>query len=383
MSKANNFLSDSSFDFSNKTVLVRIDCDVDLVKKDGRLQVDEDFRLKQVLPTLKFLDQAGVKRIVMIGHLGRPGGQPDKKLSLVPIADWFSRNYKRSFLVKRSYTSDGVPEGLLRGVTSELVLLNNLRFHPGETDNDQKFAQELASLADVYINESFATSHRNHASIVGLPEYLPFFLGLNFEKEINNLSKIKNQVNQPLVIVLGGAKKGKLDYVPFLADLSDTLLIGGKLPLILKRRHLQGGVAPLSNAAGTFDVPPAAHLGGESFDESVNSVIVAHLSPNQRDISRQSIEDFKNQIKGAGSIFMAGPLGAFEEKENSAGTFEIANFIADLSVFKLAAGGDTHKILSLLNLWDKFDFVSTGGGAALQFLRDQTLLGIEAANNAS
>ncbi len=378
----NNFLSNSSFDFSNKRVLIRIDCDVDLVKKDGRLQVDEDFRLKQILPTLKFLDQAGVKRIILIGHLGRPDGQPDEKLTLAPIAAWFTENYKKCNL----YHLQGVTRSLLGGdtsnsLTSYLSLLNNLRFHTGETNNDQKFAQDLSSLADVYINEAFATSHRKHASIVGLPKYLPSFLGLNFEKEIKNLTKIKSQAERPLVIVIGGAKEDKLNYVPFLAELADKLLIGGKLPLILKRRHLQGGVAPLSNAAGTFDVPPAAHLGGESFDESVNSVIVAHLSPNQRDISRQSIEDFKNQIKGAGSIFMAGPLGAFEEKENSAGTFEIANFIADSPAFSLAAGGDTHRVLSQLNLWDQFDFVSTGGGAVLQFLQDETLPGIEAISN--
>jgi phosphoglycerate kinase len=375
MNKANNFLSSTDFDFSGKTVLVRIDCDVDLGEENGNLVVTEDFRLKQILPTLKFLKEKKVKKIIMIGHLGRPDGQKNEKYSLAPIADWFTENYKDCSLV---------PDYQLP-VTNYLSLLDNLRFHSAETENDQKFAQQLASLADVYINEAFATSHRSHASIVGIPKYLDSFLGLNFEQEIKNLTKIKKNAQRPLVIILGGAKKGKLDYVPFLADLADTLLIGGKLPLILKRKHLQGGVAP------------AAHLGGENSDKSVDSkLILAGLKPNGCDISRKSIVKFKDAVNQAQSIFMAGPLGVFEEKKNQEGTCEITKAVAERSissdgvsinssevmrsdkkVFTLAAGGDTHRVLSWLDLWDKFDFVSTGGGAALQFLRDETLPGIK------
>ncbi len=344
MSEANNFLSNSNFDFSNKRVLIRIDCDVDLREENGRLIVDEDFRLQQVLPTLKFLEKAGSEKIIIIGHLGRPAGQPDKKHSLAPIADWFSENFNNCELI--SFNNRTIEQ------LSNFCLLNNLRFHSGEIENNQKFAQKLASLADVYINEAFATSHRSHASIVGLPEYLPSFLGLNFEKEINNLTKIKNQAQRPLVIVLGGAKKGKVNYIPFLADLADTLLIGGKLPLLK-----------------------------QMLNDQMENVKWAGLKDNGKDLSQQDIQEFKNAIHQAQSIFMAGPLGVFEEEDNRQGTVEIVQTIAKSNAFKLAAGGDTHQVLSWLDLWDKFDFVSTGGGAALQFLRDETLPGIEAISN--
>jgi 3-phosphoglycerate kinase len=347
----NKYLSNSNFDFQDKFVLVRIDCDVDLREENNQLIVDEPFRLKQTLPTLKFLDKAGVEKIIMIGHMGRPGGKLDDNLSLRPIANWFSKNYKECFLVKQSYSSDGVSRELLRGVTSSLMVLQNLRFHPGERDSDSKFAQQLASLADVYVNEAFGSSHRDHASITGVPQHLPSFLGLNFAEEIKNLTKIKKNAQRPLVIILGGSKKGKIDYISFLADLADTLLIGGKLPKLIQNSEFK-----IQNL----------------------NVDIAQLTSNQRDISQQSIEKFKQEINKAASLFLVGPLGVYEEKENRVGTSEVANAVASSPAFKLAAGGDTHRVLSWLDLWDKFDFVSTGGGAALQFLRDDTLPGIEA-----
>ncbi len=348
MSEANKYLSDSNFNFSGKTVIVRIDCDVDLRQEDGQLVVDEPFRLTQVIPTLKLLEKAGVEKIIMIGHLGRPGGQPDEALSLMPVAKWFSENYKKCSLVSQGSSSDGVTKELLRGGTNSLILLDNLRFHSGERDNDPDFVQQLADLADVYVNEAFGSSHRDHASITGIPKLLPAFLGLNFEEEINNLTKIKKDAKRPLVIALGGSKKGKMDYIPSLAQMADTLLVGGKLPT---QRDLVDGQYP--------------------------NIKWAELKDNKRDLSEADIEKFKNALHQAESIFMVGPLGVYEEEENRRGTAEVAQTIAEMPVFKLAAGGDTHRVLSWLDMWDKFNFISTGGGAALQFLRDETLPGIE------
>jgi phosphoglycerate kinase len=350
MSEANKYLSDSNFNFTGKSVLVRIDCDVDLCVDEtcDEKMVDAEFRLKAMLPTLKFLEESGVKKIIMIGHLGRPNGQPDDKLSLAPIANWYSDNYKDCSLIARSFSSDGVSKELLRGGTSSLSLLENLRFHPGERDNDPDFVQQLVNLADIYVDDAFATAHRKHASTVGVPQFLPAFLGLRMEKEIKNLTKIKKEAKRPLVIALGGSKKGKMDYVPSLAKMADTLLIGGKLPL---QRNLVDGQYP--------------------------NIKWAELKENKRDLSEADIEKFKNALHQAESIFMVGPLGVYEEEENRRGTAEIAQTIAEMPVFKLAAGGDTHRVLSWLDMWDKFDFVSTGGGSALQFLRDETLPGIE------
>jgi len=330
------FLSEANRDFfKGKRVLLRIDCDVDLKKEKGKLVVDEDFRLRSVVPTIHFLKDRGASKIIFLGHLGRPGGKKVAKLSLRPVADWFKEQ------------------------KIDAEVRENLRFDPGEKANDNKFAEKLARLGDVFINDAFGSSHRKHASIVGLPKFLPSFLGLRFEAEIKTLSWIKKQAERPLVFVLGGSKKGKLDYIPFLADWSDRLLVGGKLPLLMQKSK----------------TPPVR--AGKNQKES-SKCKIGKLNSSGKDIDQKTIEEFVQVIVLAATVIWAGPMGVYEERESRRGTFELAKTIARRKVFKLAGGGDTHRVLSWLNLWDKFDFVSTGGGAMLQFLKDGTLPGIEA-----
>jgi len=348
------YLSNSKFDFKSKIVLLRIDCDVDLRSEDGKLIADEDFRLKSVVPTINFLQDKGAKRIILLGHLGRPGGKVVSELSLQPVADWFTKNVSFCKLIGLSRSgrmpacrmgrdSPGVTEG-----TSELFLLENLRFNPGEKLNDQKFAKNLTQLGDVYVNDAFGASHRNNVSIVSLPDLLPSFLGLRFEAEIKTLSWIKKKAKRPLVFILGGSKKGKLDNISFLANWADYLLIGGKLPLLIKNKMTS------------------------------SKVKIAQLEKSGKDLDGESVKKFKEIIKGAKSIVWVGPLGVYEEEKYKTGTWEVVKAIANTKVFKIAAGGDTHRVLSWLNSWQKFDFVSVGGGAMLQFLKDETLPGIEA-----
>lgn len=336
-----NFLTETNFDFEDKTVLVRIDCDVDLCEDEtcDQKKVDAEFRLQAMLPTIHFLQRKKIKKMILVGHMGRPGGQTDPKLSLAPIAQWFSKNFKECSLI----TNYQLP------ITNYLSLLENLRFDPGEKKNDQKFAKNLASLADVYINEAFATAHREHASLVGIPKYLPSFLGLRMEGEIKTLSSIKEKAKRPLVFVLGGSKPGKLDYLDFLANWADKLLIGGKHP---QEKSMVNG--------------------------QWSNVNWAELKSNGRDIDKESIKQFKQEINQAKTIIWAGPMGVYEEEENRQGTVEIARAIAQSKAFKLAGGGDTHTILTWLDLWDNFDFISTGGGALLQFLEKGSLPAIRA-----
>ena len=341
------FLSDTNSDFfKNKRVLVRIDCDVDLRPKNGRLVVDEDFRLRSVLPTIHFLEEVGAKGIILIGHLGRPGGKVVSELSLQPIADWFSQKLATK-----------VPLFSLRSSSfstqNSIILLENLRFDSGEENNTPGFARRLAALADIYVNDAFAVSHRRHASIVDLPKLLPSFLGLRFEAEVKTLSWIKKKAHRPIVFVLGGSKSGKLDYIPFLASWADCLLVGGKLPLLIKSQK--------------------SKVKSQNYNAKVK---IGHLRKNNRDISATTIEQFKKIIAQAKTIIWAGPMGVYEEEENQRGTLEIGQAIAGAEAFKLAGGGDTHRVLSWFNLWENFDFVSVGGGAMLQFLRDETLPGM-------
>jgi len=334
-SRRSMYLSETNFNFQQRSVLIRIDCDVDLRKEGRKLVVDEDFRLRSALPTIHFLRQKGAKRIILLGHLGRPEGKKVKHLSLSPVADWFSQN-----LAPCSLIGD-------YGETPScgLFLLENLRFHSGEEKNSDEFAQQLAQLGDVYINDAFGVSHRAHASVVGLPRFLPSFGGFRLEAEMRVLSWLKKSVFRPLVFVLGGSKKGKLDYLKFLSSWADFLLVGGKLPLEMGKVNLQ--------------------------------LERGQLKKNGKDINRKTIEKFKKIIQRGKTIIWAGPMGVYEEKGNEKGTFAIAKAIAAAAAFKVAGGGDTHRIISRAGLWGSFHFVSVGGGAMLQFLQDETLPGIE------
>jgi len=225
-------------------------------------------------------------------------------------------------------------------------LLENLRFEKEERSNGRDFVKKLSALGEVYVNDAFGNSHRDHASITGLAKSLPSFLGLRIEGEVKTLNWLKLHAPRPLVFVLGGSKKGKLDYLDFLSSWADRLLIGGKFPGMIKKKK--------------------------------KNMVLATLKKNGKDLDQKSIDLFKEEMKKAKTIVWAGPMGVYEEKESSKGTKEIAEAIGDSQAFKIAGGGDTHRIISAYKLWSCFNFVSVGGGATLQFLKEGSLSGIRA-----
>jgi len=353
--------------FKGKTVLLRIDADVDLVEKDRKLVVDEDFRLKSAVQTIHFLKNSGVKRIVILSHLDKPAGKIVSKFSLQPIVDWFSRNVEKCELLtmeqveketkvqdakigKRQYAVDNLEK------YGSLIVLENLRFDKGEEANSVVFAKKLASFGDIFVNDAFGVSHRLHSSIVNIPKYLPSFLGLHFETEMKILSLIKVDSKRPIIFVLGGSKEDKLDYLKFLGNWADKVLVGGKLPKLRGKREVGRGKS---------------------------NILFGSLTKNGKDIDGDTIKNFKKIIQQAATIIWAGPMGVYEETENQRGTFAIAELIVKSSAFKACGGGDTHRVLSNLRIWDEFDFVSTGGGAMLAFLRNGTLPGVEAVKSAA
>lgn len=340
--KKSPFLSNPDLDLSGKTVLVRIDCDEDLRQQGEELIVDEDFRLKTAIPTIQVLEEKGVKKIILCGHLGRPDGKPVSELSLEPISNWFTQNFKLCPLV----TFDNIDQE-----NTNLVLLENLRFHPGERQAGKDFTQKLASLADVYVNDTFATSHRDHASITKVPQILPGLLGLRFELELRTLDDLIEDPDRPLVFVIGGSKADKVSYLDFLQDWTDTTLVGGKLPVDIKKQSI--------------DYDPA-------------KINVAILNDQKLDISKETISIWEGIIDKAATIVWAGPLGKYEQEPNHKGTQKIMQAIIQSSACKIAGGGDTHRLISRSDVWKEFDFVSVGGGALLTFLKDQSLLGLEA-----
>ncbi len=334
------FLSEAEINWAGQDVLVRIDSDVPLKKVGSGWAVREDYRLRLSLATIHYLQRQGVKRIILLGHLGRPAGHYQPSLSLQPVANWFRQQFGRCPLI-------GWGKPLL---TVPLQLRENLRFQPGELSNDPHFSQRLAHQGNIFVNDAFAVSHRHQASVVGLPRLLPSFLGLRFEAEIKTLRWLRRQAKHPRLVILGGAKKDKLAFIPFFLRWADYLLLGGKLPLLL----------------------------GKSQFVSERKLSIAHLNSRQSDISQATCQRWQVIIQQAATILWAGPLGKYENPKLLDGSPCLVTSIRQSSAFKIAAGGDTQAMLRSFKLWANFDFISSGGGASLTFLRDQTLAGLQA-----
>lgn len=298
----------SDLDVEGKRVLLRMDLDVP----------ENDFtRLEAAKETLDYLKGKSAD-IIVIGHRGRPGGKPDGSLSLKPFQKFFDKWGAR--------------------------VEENLRFDPGEEKNDPEFAAKLASLGDVYVNESFANSHRNHASIVGLPKILPHAAGFRFIKEMEHLGK---EFQKPVVVLISGIKEDKVEMAKKLSEVYNKVLVGGRLP--------------------------------EYFGEnSNNKLLIANLIQDKEDITMNSIDKFKEEIKKAGTIVLAGVIGKYEDEGHRQGTKEVFEAVAVSSAYKIAGGGDTEAALTMFDLTDKFDWISVGGGAMLEFIIYKTLPGIEA-----
>ncbi len=313
----------TDLDVSNKKVLVRADLDVD---------TSETYRLETLLPTLKYLFSKSSK-IILIGHRGRPEGKIVEELKMKPVEEELRK--------------------IAGGI--EFEVLENLRFDPGEEANDLEYAKKLALLGDVYVNEAFGNSHREHTSIVGLPKLLPHAAGLRFIEEVDNLSKVFDNPKRPVLFIVGGSKRDKLDYIENLKLIADKILVGGRLPDYL--------------GDNTVSI--------RSLDENQKTV-VANLIMDKEDITLNSIEVFEEEIKKAGTIVLAGPMGKYEDEGHRQGTERIFKAVAASNAFKITGGGDSLSVLSIYNLKDKFDWVSVGGGAMLEFLAKRTLPGIEA-----
>lgn len=316
----------SDFDFQGKKVLVRGDFDVPV---ENGIIVD-DSRIKECLPTIQYLlDRA--QKVILLSHLGRPKGNNDE-YSLVLVAE------RLKILLGRESNHE-----------DNLFLRENLRFDEREEKNDEGFVKELAELGDFYVNEAFAVSHREHASIVGIPKFLPHCAGLHFASEVENLSKVLEKPEKPLVFVIGGAKpETKMAYIADLTRIADTVLVGGTLVRVRDRVRVE------------------------------KNVVFADLTDDGFDISEESIKEFVGIIKSAGTIVWNGPMGKYEISEGAEGTRKIGEAITKIRGFKVVGGGDTIAALTKFGLVDKMDYVSTGGGAMLEFLAKGSLPGIKA-----
>jgi len=357
------------FDFKGKRVLVRCDFNIPLSPNGDIL---DDFRIKVTIPTIEYLIKKEAK-VILMSHLGKPGGRVIENLRLNKVQEKLME-YLDLSVVKAPDCIGKEIEDWTRGMNpGEILLLENLRFHKGEEENNSEFAKALSKLGDIFINEAFACCHRSHASIVGLPEYLPSGAGFLLEKEIESLTKIIRNPKKPLVAIVGGIKfETKIKLLDKLQELCDFELIGGKFTLEILRQNLEKYLS--EEVILTKDV----YL----LEKNKNLVLAEtkDLKGDESipDIGPETIKIFGEKIGKAKTIFWNGPLGLIEEERFREGTKKIAEKIIESGAYSVVGGGETIKFLSELNLLDKFSHVSSGGGAMVDFIVDEELVGVEA-----
>ncbi len=338
--------------FSGKTFIVRIDSDIDVV--EGK--VFDDYRLATSLPTLEFIRKGGGK-IILVGHRGRPKGQ-EEKFTLKSVGEWFMHQFGGEL--------KDVTLGEFSGwrINEDITLLENIRFYTGEEENNPEFAQSLAVLGEVFVNEAFATSHRSHASTVGITKYLPSYAGFRFILEVATLSKVMNKPDRPLVVVIGGEKiETKLPLVEKMLRFAEYILVGGKI------------------ADETKTLLEVSH----KRIEGVKAVLLLAETIDSVDITDKSVENFNQIIRWAKTIVWNGTMGKVDEPTHQETTKKLAEGIIESGAYSVVGGGDTVGFLDKICLLDSFAcmpknrcFLSTGGGAMLVFLSGEKLPGIEA-----
>jgi phosphoglycerate kinase len=345
----------NEFKLEGKKVLLR--CDFNIPLKDGKIL--DDFRIRATIPTIKYLIEKGAK-VILMSHLGRPSEIKNKKLriknfSLKPVAERLEKLLK----IKIKFLPDCIGEEVEKEIEvmkpREIVLLENLRFHKEEEENAEKFAQELANLGDIFLNDAFAASHRAHASIVGIPKYIPSGSGLLFEEEIKNLKKVIEGPRLPLVAIFGG-READFKVVDRLSAIAKFILIG-----YLIKKEIEKKKIILKYPEKTFFPVDGINKKGENYD-----------------IGPKTIKLFKEKILKAKTIFWSGPLGKIEEKEFQKGTKEIAKAIIKSQAFSVIGGGETIEFINEIGFSKKFSHLSTGGSAMLAFLAGEKLPGIAA-----
>lgn len=361
-------------DLIGKRVLVRVDFNVPL--ENG--QVVDDFRIQRSLPTIKFLQETGAK-VILISHMG--SGED----TLKPVALHLDK-YLPIIFSNKVLDSEAVKD-LNNG---EVLLLENLRQHEGEEGNNEAFAKELASLGDIYINEAFSASHRTHASIVGVSRLLPSYAGLLFVEEYENLAKVFN-APKPFAVIMGGAKfSTKLSVIKKLAPLSDNIFLGGALVHVLwKKMGYEVGRSLVDDSVTNLDdilklknihLPQDVVVQGEDGGKLNKLPDQVGVQDVISDAGPKTVESIIKTIKEAKFIFWNGPLG-FIEKGFVGSSQEIVEAIGKSSAYSIVGGGDTVAVVNTLKAFDSFDFVSTAGGASLEFIATGTLVGLEALKN--
>ena len=388
-------------DVKGKKVLVRVDFNVPLSKEE-KGKIADDARIKAAMPTIDYLSENGAK-VILMSHLGRPKGEANPEFALKPVADYLENVYgdKFKFLPSPEVVDEKVKEEVEKLEDGQIALLENTRYRKEETKNGEDFAKELASLADLYVNDAFGTSHRAHASNVGVASILPSAVGLLIEKEIDIMGKALEAPEHPFVSILGGAKvSDKIGVIENLITKVDTILIGGGMAYtFLKAQGKEIGKSLLeedkmdlslelikkAEANGVEILLPVDVVIADKIEAGVDTEIVdIDNIPEDKealDIGPKTAELFASKIKEAKTVVWNGPMGVFEIKEFADGTNKVAQALAESDAITIVGGGDSALAIEMAGLKDKITHVSTGGGASLEFLEGKDLPGITAIEN--
>ena len=383
-------------DLQGKRTLVRVDFNVPL---DADGTVTDETRINAALPTIKELQSKGAK-IILASHLGRPKGERNSSMSLSPVAPLLAQKLGTPVLFLEDCIGDQVKSAVDTLQDGQVALLENLRFHQGETDNDSEFAASLASLADVFVNDAFGTAHRAHASTFGVPSILSNKVsGYLISKELEFLGEKTNTPSRPFVVILGGAKvSDKITVIDKLLDKADTIIIGGAMAYTFAMANgkkvgdslcepdkvdLAKSALAKASEKGVKFLLPVDTLITNSLDFDAKQIgeskIVDCDIPDGWegvDIGPQTIELYQNAISGAQTILWNGPMGVFEIDDSSKGTFAVAETVANSSAVSIIGGGDSVKAINRSGHSENVTFMSTGGGASLEFLEGKDLPGV-------